>query len=141
MKGGSEKVDQLINKANLATHLDIMTVVLDGIFNGTTKPDTLVDKARFPIDVTFLPFKLTDNEAAMVETLFEASPFEAKEEVEPLPVPNDYYRLKVTLLLTHLLRRGIRLAAADIVSDKTKLAEMKKLSKRAQDVVDGLTSI
>lgn len=131
-KANNNTPDDFINKSNLATHLDIVTVVLGQLFNKPDSTNPREDRQLYSKDVTFLPFKFTEEEAELLGELFETSPFEA-EVWSPTsePVPNDYYRLKLILLMTHIFKRGLKLASVELLHDSTKRKEMKEFCDKS----------
>jgi hypothetical protein len=123
-----------LKKSELPTYLDLMTIVLSkSLLKAAASDNILTDKDRYSVDVTFLPFKLLHSEAQQLEELFQVTPLDAVSSATPPPVPNDIYRLKLTLHLTRALLVGLCVMAGEVVMDGDRLKKVKSMAERVAE--------
>ena len=120
-----------LKKSELPAYLDLMTLALSkSLIKEASSPNFMTDKDRYSVGVTFLPFKLLHSEAQQLEELFQVTPLDAVSSATPPPVPNDIYRLKLTLHLTKALMMGLCVIAGEAMTDAARLEQVKSLAER-----------
>lgn len=138
----SKRLGEIVNKDNVNTFIDVITVALGGM---VIKEDALTglrsNRDRYMADVTMLPLKLTETEVGVVEAAFKSRPFVATSTASEKPIPNDLYSLKLTLLLTECLLLGIAARAGQVADDSKRREAVDKMMHKIKGLVEDSTDL